>query len=437
MNKISSKHFYLRHHSEIVRYIGEETKTLYITGGNPDKKIQRIPNLEILSIRENQDINSLITNLERYDLVVVTDIFEIIYDIYNFLKQIQEKLSQDSTLIVSTVNNVWNPVLKIFEFFNLKNSSIKRSYIPIKKFNVIARTAGFEIINTYTRQYFPFKFFYIGNLFNNLIELIMFRFNLGIRTYLVFKKEEVSNINSIKSKTIIIPAKNEAGNLKNLIDRIPRLEGVCEIIISCGVSSDKTLDVARSIESNFFKISVIEQSLNGKANAVWEALDISQGEVIAILDADISVDPETLEDFFEIIDTNKADFVNGTRLIYSMEKGAMRFINILGNRTFQKIVSMMIGQPLTDSLCGTKVFKSDLKYELKKWQNTINYKDPFCDYDLIFSAAYSGKKILELPVHYKSRVYGATQISRFRDGYKLIKYLVLSFYIFNSSNNHE
>ena len=162
-------------------------------------------------------------------------------------------------------------------------------------------------------------------------------------------------------------------------------------------------------------------------------MDICKGEVIAILDADISVEPEKLTDFFEIIELDRADFVNGTRLIYSMEKGAMRFLNVLGNRLFQRFISIIIRQPLTDSLCGTKVFKIDQKVDIKNWQNTINLKDPFGDYDLLFSAAYSGKQILELPIHYKKRTYGKTQISRFRDGYKLIRYLLRSFVMLNVS----
>ena len=111
----------------------------------------------------------------------------------------------------------------------------------------------------------------------------------------------------------------------------------------------------------------------------------------------------------------------------------MRFLNVLGNRLVQRFISIIIRQPLTDPLCGTKVFKIDQKVDIKNWQNTINLKDPFGDYDLLFSAAYSGKQILELPIHYKKRTYGKTQISRFRDGYKLIRYLLRSFVVLNIS----
>ena len=233
--------------------------------------------------------------------------------------------------------------------------------------------------------------------------------------------------------SIIIPAKNEEGNLVELIGRIPYLGEETEVIISCGVSQDNTLKVAQSLTSDHLKIKVIQQSESGKANAVWEALDIASNELIAILDADISVDPEKLTDFFQIIESGRADFVNGTRLIYPMEKGSMRLINNLGNRFFQFIITLIIKLPLTDSLCGTKVFKKSLYEKIIFWQKTIKIKDPFCDFDLLFSAAYSGENILEFPIHYRTRKYGKTQISRFRDGFKLIRYLTKSFYKFNSS----
>ena len=175
-----------------------------------------------------------------------------------------------------------------------------------------------------------------------------------------------------------------------------------------------------------------EQSKNGKANAIWEGIENCNNELIAILDSDLSVDPETLSDFFEIIENGYADFVNGTRLIYKMEKGAMRSLNKFGNRVFQYLISKLITVKLTDSLCGTKVFKKSNVNFIKKWQNNMIFKDPFCDFDLIFSAAYSSKKIVELPVHYRTRTYGTTNISRFRDGWKLLFYFFNSYFLFRT-----
>ena len=432
MIKVSSTTFYLRHHNEINKYISDKEKTLYITGSSPKKSLNLGESIDVLVIDLENNIGSQLESLSEYSLIIVTDIFELIDDIYIFLQKISKNLTEDGKLIISTINNIWSPILKIFEIMRLKNLSSDRSYMPIKKLHVIGRSAGFEKINFYTRQYIPFKLIGVGTIVNNFLETLFIRFNLGIRTYLVFKKETKSH-RTYLSKSIIVPAKNEEGNLEPLIERIPHLGENCEIIIACGTSQDRTLEVANSISKQDFEITVIEQSENGKANAVWEALDICKGDVVAILDADISVEPEKLTDFFEIIELDRADFVNGTRLIYSMEKGAMRFLNVLGNRLFQRFISIIIRQPLTDSLCGTKVFKIDQKVDIKNWQNTINLKDPFGDYDLLFSAAYSGKQILELPIHYKKRTYGKTQISRFRDGYKLIRYLLRSFVVLNIS----
>ena len=157
--------------------------------------------------------------------------------------------------------------------------------------------------------------------------------------------------------------------------------------------------------------------------------------MITILDSDISVEPETLNEFFEIIENGYTDFVNGTRFIYKMEEGAMRKLNSLGNIFFQAIISVVISRNLTDSLCGTKVFKKEMIEKLFNWKKMLKVSDPFGDFDLIFTAAYFGYKITEYPVHYKSRVYGNTQISRFRDGVRLLFYFLNSIFVFHTSND--
>jgi glycosyltransferase involved in cell wall biosynthesis len=218
---------------------------------------------------------------------------------------------------------------------------------------------------------------------------------------------------------------------------MPEMGKGVEFIIICAKSEDKTYESALSIkkENKNLNIKVMQQVSKGKAGAVYEAINNSTGELLAILDSDISVDPETLPTFFSILEEGRADFVNGTRLIYKMETGAMRRINNIGNILFQFIISYIINQKLTDSLCGTKVFKRNLVDKIYEWQNVLRSKDPFGDFDLIFSSAYFGNKILEYPVHYRSRIYGETQISRFKDGFKLITYLIESTVKLNTSRN--
>ncbi len=434
MALLSSKQFYERHTNEIKKHIYNNKKTLIISNKDSDFLIEKSKNLELIFLDIGKNFDEQLNNDDKtYDLIVLSDIFELSKDILGVLDTLKKKTNDDGRILISSINPLWNWLLILLESFNIKKKSGNRSYIHLNRFEPILLGTGLEIASKKSRQYFPFQLFYFGNLLNKILEIIFYFLNFGIRNYIIIRKSTFKNKHHKLSKSIIVPAKNEEGNLPTLINRIPDLGENNEIVISCGASEDKTFEVASSLASDFYNIKVIKQSKDGKANAVWEALEYSSNQVIAILDADISVDPETLSDFFELIETNKADFVNGTRLVYAMEKGSMRFLNNLGNRIFQFIITLIIRLPLTDSLCGTKVFKRELYEKIKLWQSTIKVPDPFCDFDLLFSAAFVGQKILEVPIHYRARTYGKTQIKRFKDGFKLISYLLRSFYKFNSS----
>lgn len=370
---------------------------------------------------------------KKYDLIIVTDLFEMTDNIYEFFENIKLLLKPGGKLLINSVNPKWNRVLRFFEFIKLKVTTRSRSLINPRNLKNIARSSGFDLNQFYSRQLFPFKIGFIGIFINKVLELLLKPFNLGIKYYMIFSPYGTKL--ERKTKSIIIPAKNEEKNLVPLIERIPVFDTDYELIVIYGPSQDKTEEVVNNLNSTFpdIKITTLKQSKNGKANAVWEAVNIANNELIAILDSDQSVDPETLTEFFNILESENADFVNGTRLIYPMEDKAMRALNTYGNKIFQFLISLVIQQKLSDSLCGTKVFKKSNVIKILNWQKTLKSKDPFGDFDLLFSAAYAGDKILEYPVHYRARVYGETQISRFRDGLKLIKYFLESFYYFNIS----
>jgi len=434
MTLLSNLEFYKKDEYEIHKYISRNEKSLIITGYDSGLRQIEEKNIDFVKLSNENNIFLELDYINQvYDSIILVDTIEVINQIDSFLIFLKKYLKKDGKIILSSINPFWNRILSFTEVVKLKNKSKNRAYIHLRKIQPTLHSLGLEVVKSYSRQFFPFKLFFIGHLLNNVFELIFYYFNLGIKTYIIVRNIPENVIKKDLSKSIIIPAKNEEGNLIELIERIPYLGKNVEVIISCGESQDRTVEVARAIKSENLNIKVIQQSRNGKANAVWEALEVSSGEVISILDADLSVDPEKLIDFFNIIENNRADFVNGTRLIYPMEKGSMRLINNFGNRTFQFIISLIINLPLTDSLCGTKVFKRGLIEKIKYWQNTIKTEDPFCDFDLLFSASYFGEKILEVPIHYRARTYGKTQIRRFKDGFKLIKYLIKSFYKFNTS----
>jgi len=433
MMKLSNKTFYNRHVLELERFVYEK-KSLHITNSKSKNKsnlnVSKTVFIEIDgSLDELKNIK-----LEKFDRILITDLVENYKNLFNLLEVTEKMLTYDGKLILTSVNSKYLYLIKLIEFFKLKDSYSPSSYINPKKIDRITKGAGFEYQKYYTKQIWPFKTFGVGTFFNSCLESIFTPFNLGIKTYMIFNSK--NKLNQFKSKSIIIPAKNESGNLVELVERIPKFENT-EIIFSYGVSKDNTLEVMKNIikDNDNFTFKLVEQTKSGKANAVWEALDVSSNDMIAILDADISVEPETLKDFFEIIEQNRSDFVNGTRLIYEMDENSMRFLNKIGNRFFQFFIGKIIKENLTDSLCGTKVFKKSFINDLIQWQNLLPANDPFGDFDLLFAAAYSGQKIVELPIHYKERRYGSTQISRFRDGLRLFKYLISSYIFFNTSRN--
>ena len=428
---ISNTEFYSRHNKELERYlIGE--KSLHLINIKSERKINEKNSQKIFLDLGGDYLKVLNEINEQYSTIVLTDIVELTQDLYLVFKRIDEILQPNGKLVISSLNTKWGMILKFLEYFNIKDKNHNYSYIHIKKIQNITNSLGFEFIKSNTRQFIPFNFFGLGNLLNIFLEIILYKFNFGIKTYFVFRKKQ--QVKSLLSRCILIPAKNEEGNLMPLFERIPNKE-ITQFIFSIGKSVDKTLEKANEIKdlNPSLKINVFEQTKTGKANAVWESFEYVNADLVAILDADISVEPETMDEFFEILENSNADFVNGTRLVYEMEKDAMRYINKKGNIFFQFIVSLIIGKKLTDSLCGTKVFKKEFMNKVVWWQDKYKIKDPFGDFDLIFTAAITGEKIAEYPVHYKSRTYGSTQIKRFRDGFKLIIYLLRSFLIFNSS----
>jgi len=433
MSFLSNVTFYKRHNEELTKYLVNK-KSLHISSSSSQGKI--IENLSTKLFIDNTNFEGSFEDIEeKFDVVVLTDIIESIDNINSFLIELKKILNKSGKLILSSVNPKYHLLIKLLEVINFKQKNTNLSYIHSKKINQIVNGQGFEFIYANSKQIIPFKLLGIGNFFNTILESILFIFNVGIKTYTVFRVQSDDSTTSL-SKSIIIPAKNEEGNLEPLISRLPK-NNKYELIFACGASQDNTLEVANNILKNtdIHQVKVIEQSKDGKANAVWEALEHTTGDLVAILDADMSVDPEIIDDFFNIIEKDNADFVNGTRLVYEMEDGAMRYINKIGNRVFQFLISKVINVPLTDSLCGTKVFRKEFIKNIWWWQKTYGLHDPFGDFDLLFSAAATGEKILELPVHYKSRVYGSTQISRFKDGFKLIKYMTKSYVIFNSSKS--
>jgi glycosyltransferase involved in cell wall biosynthesis len=205
---------------------------------------------------------------------------------------------------------------------------------------------------------------------------------------------------------------------------MPRFASHQEIIFVEGNSSDDTFRECERIREAYkesWDIKVLKQDGKGKGDAVRKGFAAATCDVLMILDADLTMPPEALPKYHAVIETGKAEFVNGTRLVYPMENEAMRPLNLIANRCFAYLFSYLVNTRMTDTLCGTKVLLRKDYEVLARERSYFGNFDPFGDFDLIFGAAKQNLKIIETPIHYKARTFGETQISRFRDGWLLLR----------------
>jgi len=230
------------------------------------------------------------------------------------------------------------------------------------------------------------------------------------------------------SVSVIVAARNEAGNIADILRRVPPLGSRTQLVFVEGHSTDNTYEtIEAQIKQHPEKdIQLYRQTGKGKGDAVRLGFDKADGDILMILDADMTVPPEDLPRFVDAIASGKGEFVNGVRLVYPMEDQAMRFFNILGNKFFSLAFSWLLEQPIKDTLCGTKVMWREDYRHLAANRAYFGDFDPFGDFDLLFGAAKLNLKIVEMPVRYRSRTYGETNIDRWRHGWMLLKMVIFA-----------
>jgi len=357
-----------------------------------------------------------------FDYIVIADTIGMFEDIDGTLKMVHRLCEPSTRIVISYYSHLWEPILKLGELFGIKRRQPQINYIATVDFFNLMDLADFEVISREQRQLIPLHWFGLGPLVNRYVAPLPGIRQLCLRTYLVGRP--VRQFPDRKfSASIVIPCRNERGNIENAILRMPRFALHQEIIFVEGNSSDGTFEECERVRDAYrdWDIKVLKQEGKGKGDAVRKGFAAATGDVLMILDADLTMPPEALPKYHAVIESGKAEFVNGTRLVYPMENEAMRPLNFIANRCFAYLFSYLVNTRMTDTLCGTKVLlRSDYEVLARERSYFGNF-DPFGDFDLIFGAAKQNLKIIETPIHYKARTFGETQISRFRDGWLLLK----------------
>ena len=358
-----------------------------------------------------------------FDYIVIADTIGMFEDIDGTLAQVYHLCDPSTRIVISYYSHLWEPILKLAEWFGFKSRQTQINYIATADFLNLMDLADFEVISQQQRQLIPIRLFGLGPLINRFIAPLPGIRRLCLRTYLVGRPVRAFPDRKL-SASILIPCRNEKGNIENAIRRMPRFGSAQEILFVEGNSSDGTLGECERVRDAYrddWDIKVLKQDGKGKGDAVRKGFAAARYDVLMILDADLTMPPEVLPKYHAIIEAGKAEFVNGTRLVYPMEDEAMRPLNLVANRCFAYLFSYLVNTRLTDTLCGTKVLLRKDYEALARERDYFGNFDPFGDFDLIFGAAKQNLKIVETPIHYKARTFGETQISRFRDGWLLLK----------------
>ena len=349
-------------------------------------------------------------------------------DIAEFLRSVHGRVNRTTRVAAVLYNPYLRPIFALADRFGLRDTPLPKTFLTTQALHNLGRASGFELVRIRPVCYVPAAVCGIGTLLNSILPAVPLVRWLSFSAIAVLRP--IIPEQQPCSVSLIVPARNEAGNIAPLLDELRIFEGIdTEVVFIENCSKDDTWQVIQrcSKESYPFEITAVQTFAGGKRAAVEAGISAARKQVIAIVDADRTVDAPAVLEHLHAYNRGNGDFINGNRLLYAMEAGAMRFLNLLGNVFFAKFLSYATETQLGDTLCGTKVFaRADFERFLawKHEQAGVSAEgagDPFGDFDLLLAAASLGLGIVEIPVHYRARRYGTTNISRFSDGWRLLK----------------
>ncbi|MBF0489145.1 MAG: glycosyltransferase family 2 protein [Candidatus Omnitrophica bacterium] len=358
---------------------------------------------------------------EMFDYIVLAGTVGTLKDIQAYLQDLRRYCHKDTRVIIEYYSYLWQYLLKLGETIKIKRPEKIQNWVTWQDIFNFLRLAGYEPIKQDRCTLFPFYIPLISYLTNKYLAKLPIFNALTLNHFIIARPLFESQ--QEYSSTILVPCRNERGNIEAAITRTPEFGTHQEFIFVEGHSQDGTYEeVERIIKLYPNKdIKLFRQTGKGKGDAVRLGFDKAQGDILMILDADLTVPPEDMPKFYEAIRSGKGEFINGCRLVYPMEDEAMRLLNLIANKCFGLFFSWLLGQRFKDTLCGTKVMFKHQYQELVANRHYFGDFDPFGDFDLIFGAVKLNLKVIELPIRYKSRQYGTTQIQRFRHGLLLLR----------------
>lgn len=367
--------------------------------------------------------------VQTFDYIILASATMEEDDIQNFFLALRPFCNNATRIVVDTCSHLWEPLLWLTQKMGLRRPTQFKNWISSSDLHNFLYLASCDVVTTHRHTLLPIYIPLISAFFNSCVAHVPLVCRLCLHDVTIARVTPVAQEDKKLSISVIIPCRNERGNIEAAVTRCPSMGAATEIIFVEGHSHDGTLQEIERIAQAYPEknISWYQQDGKGKGDAVRKGFAHARGDVLMILDADLTVPPEELPKFFDALVEGKGELMNGSRRIYGLESGAMWFLSVWANFFFSVLLSWLMGQKVKDTLCGTKVLlKSD--YEtIARNRAFFGEFDPFGDFDLLFGAARLNLKIVDMPIHYKSRTYGTTQINRFWHGWILVGMSMLAF----------
>ncbi|MEW6350050.1 MAG: glycosyltransferase [Thermodesulfobacteriota bacterium] len=360
---------------------------------------------------------------QEFDFVILSDLVNDLWDAQTVLSGLHRCTGPHTRIIVNAYSRLWEIPRRIAHRCGMLKPRPRQNWFTVEDISNLLYLTDFEVIRHWEEILWPFGTPVWATTCNKcLVKLWPFR--LGALTNMIIARPRPRrrSLEGVKV-SVVVPARNEAGNIRNIVDRVPEMGAGTEIVFVEGGSKDQTFETIQKVieENSSRECTLFKQTGIGKGDAVRLGFEKATGEVLMILDADLTVPPEDLPRFLDAWASGRGEFINGVRLVYPMEDASMRFLNQIGNKFFSLAFTWLLGQSIKDTLCGTKVLHRDHYRVIAANRAYFGDFDPFGDFDLIFGAAKLNLKIVDLPIRYRARVYGETNISRWRHGLLLLE----------------
>lgn len=381
---------------------------------------QQYPNLTF----ETMNAQDLDLDGEQFDFVLLSDTIGLLSDVQQVFSQLRAVCHQNTRIIITYRNQLWTPLLKLAEKIGLKMPETRQNWLDRTDIENLLEVADLDVIRSGRKILMPRYVPLLSAFLNKYVANLPLFNALSLFTFSVARSRKLDKPAEAHSVSVIVPARNEKGNIEAIVRRLPQMGSRTELIFVEGNSTDDTWSEIQAVTqrySPYLDIRCVQQEGKGKGDAVRKGFGIATGDILMILDADMTVPPEDLPKFFDAIASGKGEYINGTRLVYPMEDEAMRTLNLLGNKFFSIAFTWLLSQRIKDTLCGTKVLSRTGYDQLSANRAYFGNFDPFGDFDLLFGAAKLNLKFVEIPIRYRARTYGETNISRFKHGWLLLK----------------